>query len=314
MSVNIMISRTDNIGDVILTLPLAGYLKSKFGDKYHIFFLGKPYTKDIIESCPHIDEFVDVTNLNTEKLKALNIEWFFHIFPNKELAIMARQAGVTHRVGTSHRLFHWGKCNHRVRFTRKKSDLHESQLNFKLLKPLIGEVEPTMNEMAEYALFDTKPLEQNPKTVILHTMSNGSAVNWSFENFKTLARELVKAGFQVSLTGTEKEGQFIRTQFSEEIAEGICQDVTGKFSLAELMAYIKGCHSLVAASTGPLHLASVLGIHAFGLYSQVKPMHAGRWAPVGEHVHIIDADDAGMKPDINLISWQRVLDQIVVNG
>ena len=309
-----MISRTDNIGDVILTLPLAGYLKSQYGDKYHISFLGKSYTKDIIESCPDIDAFYDVNELNTEKLKELSLDWFFHIFPNKDLAIMAKQAGIANRVGTSHRLFHWGKCNHRVSFTRKKSDLHESQLNFKLLKPLIGEVAPSLEEIAGYARFSNQALESHPKTVILHTMSNGSAVNWSFEKFKQLSRDLVKAGFQVSLTGTEKEGQIIRSEFSEEIAEGICHDVTGKFNLKELMDYIKGCHSLVAASTGPLHLASVLGIHALGLYSQVRPLHAGRWAPVGKNVHILQADDYGRQPDINLISCQRVLDQIVAIG
>jgi ADP-heptose:LPS heptosyltransferase len=39
----------------------------------------------------------------------------------------------------------------------------------------------------------------------------------------------------------------------------------------------------VAGSTGPLHLAAALGRHALGLYPPIKPMHPGRWAPVGLH-------------------------------
>lgn len=313
MSVKIMISRTDNIGDVVLTLPLANYLKSKIND-CEIYFLGKPYTKDIIEACSGVDHFVDVTELSLDKLINLKLDWFFHIFPDKNLSKLAKQAKIPNIVGTRNRIHHWGKCQHLVKLSRKKSGLHESQLNFKLLQPLVGEVDLSINEIQKYIDFKIEELESNPKMVLLHTMSHGSAVNWSFDNFRNLARELVKNGYRVGLTGTEKEGMVIRTQFSSEIAEGICQDLTGKFSIQELMSFIKGCYGLVAASTGPLHLASVLGVHAFGLYSQVEPLDAGRWAPIGEKVHIINADDKGLKPDINLIAVDRVLDQILISG
>ena len=313
MPVKIMLSRTDNIGDVVLTLPLANYLKSKL-NHCEIYFLGKPYTKDIIEACSGVDHFVDITELSLDKLISLKIEWFFHIFPDKNLSKLAKQAKIPHRVGTRNRLHHWGKCQHLVKLSRKKSGLHESQLNFKLLKPLIDEVDLSIDAITKYIDFNIEKLEDNPRTILLHTMSHGSAVNWSFENFRNLARALVKNGYRVGLTGTEKEGMVIRTQFENEIEEGICQDLTGKFSIQELMRYIKGCYGLVAASTGPLHLASVLGVHAFGLYSQVEPLDAGRWAPLGKHVHIINADDKGLEPDINLISMERVLDQILISG
>ena len=45
---SLIISRTDNLGDVILTLPLAGYLKS-IKPSIKIFFIGKAYTKPVIE-------------------------------------------------------------------------------------------------------------------------------------------------------------------------------------------------------------------------------------------------------------------------
>ena len=43
----IMIVRTDSIGDVMLTLPMAFYIKQTFPNA-ELFFLGKSYTKDII--------------------------------------------------------------------------------------------------------------------------------------------------------------------------------------------------------------------------------------------------------------------------
>ena len=51
----IVISRTDSIGDVALTLPLAGILKEKFPNT-KIIFLGNTYTKPILECCQNIDE------------------------------------------------------------------------------------------------------------------------------------------------------------------------------------------------------------------------------------------------------------------
>lgn len=54
----IIISRTDNIGDVVLTLPMAGTFKSKFpGSK--IYFIGKTYTAPVIISSQFVDEFID---------------------------------------------------------------------------------------------------------------------------------------------------------------------------------------------------------------------------------------------------------------
>ena len=55
---NIIISRIDGIGDVVLTLPVAGLLK-KLKPNSKIFFLGRSYTKAIIDSCEHIDVFLN---------------------------------------------------------------------------------------------------------------------------------------------------------------------------------------------------------------------------------------------------------------
>jgi len=53
-------------------------------------------------------------------------------------------------------------------------------------------------------------------------------------------------------------------------------------SLAQLMSFIEACDGLVAASTGPLHIAAALGKTAIGIYPPIRPMHPGRWAPVGK--------------------------------
>jgi ADP-heptose:LPS heptosyltransferase len=58
-------------------------------------------------------------------------------------------------------------------------------------------------------------------------------------------------------------------------------DLTGRLSLGQLMSFLSRADGLVAASTGPLHLAAAVGINAMGIYPPIRPMHPGRWAPIG---------------------------------
>ncbi|MEN9400591.1 MAG: hypothetical protein RL632_1694, partial [Bacteroidota bacterium] len=68
-------------------------------------------------------------------------------------------------------------------------------------------------------------------------------------------------------------------------------DITGKLTLAQLIVLIAKVDALVACSTGPLHIAGVLGTHAVGLYSPRKPIHPGRWQPIGKHVDVLVYDE-----------------------
>jgi heptosyltransferase-3 len=60
--------------------------------------------------------------------------------------------------------------------------------------------------------------------------------------------------------------------------------------LPEFIAFIAAADGLVAGSTGPLHLAGALGRHALGLYPPIKPMHPGRWGPLGPHAEYLVFD------------------------
>lgn len=136
----ILISRTDNIGDVVLTLPMAGAIKQKYPNA-KILFLGKKYTKAVVECSENIDEFYDwdeIKKLNNKKeiFKNLKCDTIIHVFPNIEISKLAKEAKIKNRIGTNRRLFHWIYCNKKVSLSRKNSDSHECQLNLKLLEPL----------------------------------------------------------------------------------------------------------------------------------------------------------------------------------
>jgi len=295
----IIISRTDAIGDVILTLPLAVYLKQQY-PVCDIIFLGRNYTKAIAEICPAIDSFISWDDISTDpvgELKKLNADAIIHVFPRKEIAKASRKAGIQLRVGTSHRTFHWLNCNRRINFTRKNSDLHEAQLNFELLKGIGVSHVPTMAELAAMQLLSPRGalradlhelIDKAKFNLILHPGSRGSAREWGIDRFAELIKILPADKFNIFLTGTEKEGEMFRNELSEPFPQ--VTDLSGKLSLNELILFIGQCNGLTAASTGPLHIAAALGIHAIGLYPPIRPMHPGRWAPIGKKIKVFVAD------------------------
>lgn len=296
----IIISRTDGIGDVILTLPLLGLIKAQLPGAY-IIFLNRNYTTPILECCTHVDEIVSwdafekaPVRRQAEALQNLNADVIIHVFPRPEIARAAKMAGIPARIGTTGRLYHIHTCNHLVRFSRKRSALHEAQLNLKLLKPLKIKHRLQLRAVHQYYGLQAPAnlpgktanlLSGEGENIVLHPLSKGSAVEWGLENFRRLIADLPAPKYRIFLTGTEAEGALFRNALPIDGQHVV--DLSGKLSLKELMAFIGKSNAVVACSTGPLHIGAALGICAIGLYTSKRPMHPGRWAPLGEHASFL---------------------------
>lgn len=305
----IIISRTDSIGDVVLTLPLAGLIKQSIPQS-KVIFLGRNYTRDVIALSEHVDTFISYDELlklpgqeRIQRFQQLGASHIIHVFPVKEIAQLAKKAGIKNRIGTTNRLWHWFTCNIKLKLSRKNSDLHEAQLNAKLLAPLGITKAFSIPELANaYGFTQVPALEQafagwitpGKTQVILHPKSKGSAREWGLENFSKLISELDPSRYKVYISGTAQEGELVRS-FIEKHPE--VTDLTGKLSLQQFIAFINHCDVLVAASTGPLHIAAALGKKAIGLFSPMRPIHPGRWMPVGKQAAylVLDKDCADCK-------------------
>jgi heptosyltransferase-3 len=290
----IIISRTDAIGDVILTFPLCGIIKQHYPDAV-LLFMGRGYTQPVINCCKHVDEFINADELlGKEKSEILlqfanlNADVIIHVFPQKEIAKLAKQVGIKYRIGTTNRLIHWGTVNKLVRLSRKNSKFHESQLNCKLLEPLGIYELPNIKEMARYTGFSKIPelpgnyfqlLDKKKIRVILHPKSNASAREWELGNYTALIHLLPQERFQVFISGTENEKATI-SDWIKSLPSHVT-DISGKFILKDFIAFISQVDYLVAASTGPLHIAAAAGIGAIGLFPNIRPMNAVRWQAIG---------------------------------
>ncbi|MBS1976002.1 MAG: glycosyltransferase [Bacteroidetes bacterium] len=290
----IIVSRTDNLGDVILTLPLLGYLKATMPE-VRISFIGKKYTSAVIDKCIHVDQFLDRDELLADPnlLNEVQADSILFIYPDRELAKMAKRSGIRRRVATGHRWFNWLYCNYRIDFSRVRSRLHESQLNFKLLSPFKMYWDFDLREIANF--YGLVPPLQNHNgclspshfNLILHPKSKGSAREWDINHYFALARSLSSDKYRIFITGLAAEGELIRKEQPELFNLPHVTDMTGKLNMDELMSFISQADGLVACSTGVLHLAAALGKFSLGIYSPMKPIHPGRWMPIGRHADYI---------------------------
>ncbi|RVU01809.1 lipopolysaccharide heptosyltransferase family protein [Mucilaginibacter limnophilus] len=304
---HILISRTDAIGDVVLTLPMCGYIKSVYPNAV-ISFLGRTYTGPVIKACAMVDHFINYDEMQKlpepEMIRYLqdkNIDIVLHVFPNKHVAKLARKARIKTRIGTTNRPYHWLTCNKLVKLSRKKSNLHEAQLNMVLLRPLNMAV-PELAEIPKYYQF--KPAAEVPAqlkqilttdkfNLILHPKSHGSGVEWGINNFAGLIDLLPAERFNIIITGSEKEKDLLNNWLKQQPEHVI--DVTGQMNLDEFIAFIHSADGLVASGTGPLHIAAACGINTLGLFPNTRPIHPQRWAPLGLKANFIESDSGSLQ-------------------
>jgi len=289
---------------------MAGVIK-KYLPEYQIIFLGRDYTKPVIELSSFVDEFIswdDIRDLSlkqqTDAFREMHADTIIHVFQVWEITKLAFLSGIRLRVGTTHRLFTWFYCNRLVWFSRKQSGFHEAQLNLKLLRPIGINVMLSREEIRDYyGLRDEgrgsrvegqgsysspgpSPIREEGNQdqfskfrLILHPKSKGSAREWGLENFSRLIEMLPQDKYEIFITGTDAEGSTMKdflVRHKEQVT-----DMTGKLTLPELLQFIQSCDGLVAASTGPLHLAAAFGKVAVGIYAPMRPIYPTRWAPLG---------------------------------
>lgn len=134
--------------------------------------------------------------------------------------------------------------------------------------------------------------------VVMHVGAGSAAKRWPLARWAELSRAI---GGAVSLIAGEVEAeQFGPAERKEFHAVG------GRFigDLAELTEELRAARVVVAADSGPGHLAAQLGRRVVSLFGPTEP---ARWAPIGPAVRVIaPAEPAPMA----WLSVERVLESL----
>ena len=298
----ILVSRTDRLGDSMLTLPLCGLLKERYPDA-ELFFLARAYTQPFVQLSTNLSRVLDWDGLaglppsaRAQALEELNCDTIIHVFPRAPIAAAARSARIPRRIGTSRRWFHWLYCNELVPVSRRKSNLHEAQLNTliaaKLLGPAIA-APPSLSVLAAHYALEAPPpaaalahiLDPRRFNLVVHPLNSGSAVGWPLHRAAELIALLPADQVNVIISGDTASAAILEPWMST-LARPVAKAIgLAPLSYASLLGAADG---MLASSTGPMHLSAALGRRTLGLFpNAATSSNVRRWQPVGLRAEVL---------------------------
>ena len=302
---NILLVRTDRIGDVILSLPMLPLLKGRYPHA-RISVLVRNYTRELVERHSCVDEVLtyehedSIRSLwNTLKsIRARNFDLVIIPYPRFRSTLLMFLAEIPIRVGTGYR---WYSIlfNRKVFEHRKDAQRHEVEYNLNLLRSLGIEIngepqfELTISSSAKDSInsfLARNSITGGKKFVILHPGSGGSARDWRTENFSALGDKIeALGGFKIVVTGRKGEEKLVHDVVAGMKARAVA--TVGKFSLEELGALIQRAAVFVSNSTGPMHIAAILGTPVVAFFPPILQCSPVRWGPYTNKKKVFVADN-----------------------
>ncbi len=311
----ILISRTDRIGDLILTIPLIESVKTNYPECL-VDVLASDYAAPVLENNDCINEVIKINNTTLKNhedarqqlcdtLQENNYKVALVIYPDKIISKIIFKSKIPIRVGTARRF----KSIYFTRFlfhSRKANKKHESEYNLDYLKifnkskvsnaPHIyltnEEISAAKKLLAETNLSN--------RFIVLHPGSGGSADCWPLGYFIKLCYILKERNYNVVLTGSSEEKKEIE-KFANKRAVPLI-NLAGKTDIRTLAGLLSLADVVIANSTGPLHLAAAAGTRVIGLYPNTQSMSPVRWGPLGKGHLVIQPPNekdkmSAMKPE-----------------
>lgn len=289
---NILIVRTDRIGDVVLSFPMASIIKKHFPD-CKVTFLLRQYTKPLAENNPFIDEVITLSEENGKPSVIKNIALLKNRFdacvvayPTYALALILFLSNIKIRIGTGYRWYSFF-FNRKIYDHRKYGERHELEYNVRLLQQL-GIDEDVNEETVSFGITPSKEnrekikfdleaegLNFSKRIVLIHPGSGGSAVDLPIEKMKTIIQSLAAEPIEILITGSSSEKELCQSL----VVNRTTKNFAGKYNLGELAALIDYCDLMIANSTGPIHIAAALGKNVIGFYPKFTAASAKRWGP-----------------------------------
>jgi heptosyltransferase-3 len=318
---NILIVRTDRVGDVMLTTPISAALKKKFPDS-RISWLVRSYTAPLLANNPDIDQvLVDDGQVSssylTETLQGEKFDVAITALPRWRSVWSLFRAGIPRRIGPASKLYA-ALLTDRLWQHRSRGERHEADYNLELLSPLgvpferfptrfvltSKEKEHARDVLAGHRISFEKPL------VILHPGSGGSSERWPLSHFMALGDRLQNGGCDVVVTaGPGENVQSIMIDQMHRIPVFI---PAGSVALRPLGAILAQANLVVSNSTGPLHMAVALGVPTVSVFSPIPTCHPRRWGPYPDYVEkggrhgVLVAPETGGRVAMDQVSVEQV--------
>lgn len=180
------------------------------------------------------------------------------------------------------------------------SQVRRSDLRRRLIRPTRADVQTGRKFLAELGL------EQARAVVVIHPGSGGAAKCWHIDNFLRLADALRSQGIEaVFLTGPAEQERFGGKLLRQISDAGQC---LMNLSLVEVVGLLSAADGYVGNDSGISHLAGALGLKTAAVFGPTEPAVYG---PVGPFVETVRCEDAGFSKAASEDVQKEVLEALL---
>jgi ADP-heptose:LPS heptosyltransferase len=272
-----LLSRTDALGDLIVSLPVMARILSRMPDA-QVHWLVQPYTAPVLAGLPGVTAVHHRTDDRAlaELMATLGFDAVLNLgHRDPQVITAARQAGVPIRVARSRGRQIW-QASHVLWKGRYGSGRHESMNVMDFLTPwgcqggapVLPEL-PLSEAERQQGRDDLSPGADGRPLLGLVLRGSGSGAYPSQEWWDRALPVLAAAGWRTQVLSPPEAGTLPAA------------DLRG------LMGRLRACTAVAGPSTGPVHLAAALGVPVVCLMGLRTHHGPDRWTPLGRRVQVL---------------------------
>jgi len=300
---NIVLIRTDRIGEVLLSTSAVDMVKNRYPSA-QITFVTSEYARPLVEDRKDLKEILTADTFTrrgwlkravelSRRLKAGHFDMAVVMNPHKMLHLAVFLAGIPVKVGYDRK---WGfLLNRKIKDRREEGEKHEIEYTADLMKTAgfggkikgprlpvdAGKKSAVEIMIKEAGIGSGKPI------IAIHASSSNPSKMWPKEKFAGLIRKTKKnIDAEIALIGDKGSYEVCRDIISLS-GQQRCANLCGKMDLKELAVFLSMSAVFVGNDTGPMHMAAALGVPVVAIFGRnIAGVGPKRWGPWGEG-HIV---------------------------
>jgi len=264
-----LVVRSPNwLGDAVMAVPAVNAIRAGRPDA-HVTVLGPEKLADLWRTVPGVDAFLGISSGESVWATAARLRGGFDaaiVLPNSiRSALEPWLARVPRRVGFAGK---WRRTllNQIVPDPRRIGPPRHQGRRYLDIAARIG---ADLRD-ASFGIPPTAPPPDEVRIGLCPGAEYGAAKRWLPERFAEVVRTVsARRSCQWKIFGTAADSPGART-ICATAQDGV-EDLTGRTTLAELIAGLRQCRLLLTNDTGTMHLAAWLGVPVVALFGSTEP-------------------------------------------
>lgn len=296
----ILVTRTDRIGDLVVSTPIFEAIKKHYPRGYLAVCVFSEH-RELVEGNPFIDEIILYEKNGNQKrwwgqfcfakkIRSKKFDAVIHLHATNRMHLMGLLAGIPVRVGYDRRA-PWA-LSHVHSYDKKEGEKHESAYLFDLLSLAVPELDgknipwPTVlvsekSRLSVANLLTHEGVGENTKIAVIHPAASDFSKIWPAERFAELLKQLAEKNFIWIAVGNAVA--LTQAQKIEKLSGVAIKNFCGRLSLGQLAALCARAEIIISNDSGPAHIAAAVETPTVSIFGRWQPgLNATRWRPLGK--------------------------------